>query len=113
VKAWDGDVLVDLIFQPKGMEIDDDALTRADVISVKSMDVAVMALEDVLATKLLSLNEHYLDFDSVLAISRALREQIDFAAVRRRTAESPFARAFFVMAEGLEIAPAEAVGAAP
>lgn len=46
------------------------------------------------------------------AVSRALREQIDFAAVRRRTAGSSFARAFFVMAEGLEIAPAEAFGAA-
>jgi hypothetical protein len=32
--------------------------------------------------------------------------------VRRRTAESPFARAFFVIAEGLEIAPPEEVGAA-
>jgi hypothetical protein len=112
VKAWHGDVLVDLIFQPKGMEIDDEALARADVLSVKSMDVPVMSLEDVLATKLLSLNEHYLDYYGVLAIARALREQIDFAVVRRRTAESPFARAFFVIAEGLEIAPPEEVGAA-
>jgi hypothetical protein len=113
VKAWDGPLLVDLIFEPKGMEVDDDTFARADIVSVRSMDVAVMALEDVLATKLLSLNEQYMPYDGVLAIARAVREQIDFDEVRRRTAASPFARAFFVIAEGLGIAPAgeDGVGA--
>src|SRR5687767_15695961 len=30
VKAWDGDVLVDLIFQPTGMEITDEVIERGE-----------------------------------------------------------------------------------
>jgi len=62
-----------------------------------------MALEDVIATKLLALSEHSLRYESLLQIARALREQIDWQAVRERTQQSPFARAFFVLLEGLGI----------
>ena len=50
-----------------------------------------------------------------LALTRALRERIDWAHVRAATAESPFARAFFVMIEGLGVldAPADAPADAP
>ena len=106
VKAWDGDVLVDLIFSPKGLPIDDAVIARGDDMSVLSMQMQVMAIEDVLTTKLMALTEHSLRFEGVLAIARALREQIDWAQVRAATASSPFARAFFVMLEGLEILPA-------
>jgi hypothetical protein len=71
-----------------------------------------MALEDVLTTKLMALTEHSLRYDSLLRITRALREQIDWHVVRERTAESPFARAFFVLAEGLGILPEAAPQAA-
>jgi len=103
LKAWDGGVLVDLIFQPRGMQIDDEALERADLITVKSQEMPVMALEDVIATKLLALNEHWLDYDQLLHIARACREQIDWDEIRGRTEESPFARAFFVIVDGLGI----------
>jgi hypothetical protein len=62
-----------------------------------------MALEDVLVTKLMALSEHALRYESLLAIARALREQIDWEDVRTRTSESPFARAYFVMLEGLGV----------
>jgi hypothetical protein len=103
VKAWDGDVLVDLIFSPKGLPIDDEVIARGEQMSVLSMDVRVMAIEDVLVTKLNAITEHSLRYEGLLAISRALRERIDWDAVRERSKESPFARAFFVMLEGLEI----------
>ncbi|HZH25194.1 MAG TPA: nucleotidyltransferase [Solirubrobacteraceae bacterium] len=105
VKAWDGDVLVDLIFSPKGLPIDDAVIARGDDMSVLSMQMRVMAIEDVLTTKLMAITEHSLRFEGVLAIARALREQIDWEHVRAATASSPFARAFFVMLEGLEILP--------
>jgi len=105
LKAWDGDVLVDLIFHPKGMPVDDAMIARGDELSVLGMELQVMALEDVLATKLLSLSEHRLEFETPLAIARACREQIDWAQVRARTEGSPFARAFFVMLEGLGVLP--------
>jgi len=104
-KVWDGDTLIDLIFCPKGTRVDDDLIERGEVMSVLGMEMRVMALEDVLVTKLMALSEHSLRYESLLPIARALREQVNWADVRTRTAESPWARAFFVMLEGLGILP--------
>jgi predicted nucleotidyltransferase len=106
VKAWDGETLVDLIYCPKGMPMDDEVIARGEELSVLGMEIRVMALEDVMATKLMALTEHSLRYDGLLQIARALREQIDWDQVRARTAESPFARAFFVLLDGLGIVPA-------
>jgi putative nucleotidyltransferase-like protein len=106
LKAWDGDVLVDLIFGPKGLPMTDEVIERGDDLSVLGMEMRVMALEDVLTTKLMALTEHSLRYEGLLQTARALREQVDWQAVRARTADSPFARAFFVLAEGLDILPA-------
>jgi hypothetical protein len=106
VKAWDGDVLVDLIFAPKGLTMDDDVIARGEEMSVLSMQMRVMALEDVLITKLMAITEHHLRYEGLLAMARALREKIDWEHVRSATASSPFARAFFVLLEGLGILPA-------
>lgn len=111
-KAWDGDVLVDIIFNPKGLEMNDDVLARAEDIDVLAIRMPVMSIEDMLTTKLLSLDEHSLDYTSVLQIARALRELIDWHALRRRTAASPYAKPFFVLAEELDIAPSHPAGAA-
>src|SRR3954454_23730736 len=105
VKAYDGETFVDLIFHPKGTEVDDDLIERGEVMSVLGMEMRVMALEDVLVTKLMALTEHSLRYESLLAIARALRERVDWQNVRARTEESPWARAFFVMLEGLGVLP--------
>ena len=103
LKAWDGNgVLVDLIFGPSGLD-PDKVLERAETLSVMSMELRVMALEDVIATKVLSLTEHSVDYGTLQVMARALREQIDWAAVRRRTAGSPFADAYFVLLDRLGI----------
>jgi hypothetical protein len=99
-KAWDGDVLVDLIFHPKGMEIDDAVIERGQDLEVLAMPIRVMALEDVLSSKLLSLHEHNVDYTSVLQMARSLREKVDWDQVRTFTESSPFARAFFTILEG-------------
>ena len=104
-KAYDSDVLIDLIFDPKGGPIDDGILHRAEVLEIDAVRMPVMSLEDVLVTKLLALREHEVDYDSVLEIARSLREQIDWDGVRERTADSPYARAFFYLAGELEILP--------
>jgi predicted nucleotidyltransferase len=95
LKAWDGDVLVDLIFAPLSLSVDDELMSQAERKSVFAIDMRVMRLEDVLATKLMSLNDHYLDYAPLLQMARAVREQIDWNEVRGRTDESPYARAFF------------------
>jgi hypothetical protein len=102
-KAWEGDVLVDLIFEPSGGPVDYAMFERAESLDVNALTMRVMALEDVMVTKLLSLREHEVDYESVLEIARALREQIDWDEVWRRTTHSTYARAFFYLAEQLGI----------
>jgi predicted nucleotidyltransferase len=106
LKAWDDDVLVDLIFGPSGIDMTDEVIERGETLNVLSMEMKVMTLEDVLTTKLEAMREHELDYSGVLQIARALREQIDWRVVRERTGGSPFAKAFFVLVEELGIAPA-------
>ena len=105
LKVWDGEVLIDLIFQPAGLTVDDDLLARAEQVNAAAMDFRVMAIEDVLYTKLSALNEHYLDFSSLLQIARAVREQVDWERLRERTAGSPYATAFFCLLDELGIVP--------
>jgi len=111
-KAWDGDILVDLIFEPSGIRIDDEVIARGEQMSVEAMQVRVMDLDDILTTKLLALDEHSADYRDLILITRSLREQIDWEKLRERTASSPFAVAFFALADGLEISPATARAAA-
>jgi hypothetical protein len=103
LKAWDGAQLVDLIFRPAGGSIDDDHFDRATTLEVSAQKLRVAAAEDVLLMKLLALNEQEPDYRAVLEIARALREQIDWPALEERSRESPFARGFFTIGEGLGI----------
>ena len=102
-KAWDGDVLVDIIFRPVGREVDDEMFERAEELEVDAVRMKVMALDDILVTKLLALDEHALDFERHLEFARALRERIDWQSVRERTEDSPYAKAFFTLLEELGI----------
>jgi hypothetical protein len=104
-KAWDGDVLVDIIFSPSGLTPDDDVMARADKLNVMSMELPVMAIEDVMVTKINALTEHSLRYEGLLEMARALREQIHWEKVRSRANDTPFARAYFVMLDGLGIVP--------
>jgi hypothetical protein len=105
VKVWDGDVLIDLIHHPAGLELTDEVIERGDRLDVLSLEMRVMSLEDVLTTKLSALDEHHLDYSGLLEIARSLREQIDWDVLRERTGGSPFAAAFFVLVAELGIAP--------
>ena len=103
-KAWNGDVLVDLIFRTVGIDVNDEWLERAEEMEVNAVRMKVMAIEDVLVTKLLAMKEHEVDYDSVLEVGRSLREQIDWDEVKRRTEDSPYAKAFFTLVNELGIA---------
>jgi hypothetical protein len=102
-KAWDGEVLVDLIFKPVGQPVDETLFERAEELEVNAVPMLVMGVDDVLVTKLKALDEHELDYERALEFARALREQIDWADVRERTDGSPYAKAFFTMVEELGI----------
>src|SRR4051794_36171398 len=103
IKAWLGDVLIDLIFAPKGIVVDEEFLESCEQISVAAVDMRVISLDDLLVGKLLALTEHNLDFGPPLEWARAIREQVDWKVVAERTADSPFARTFLAMLDELEI----------
>lgn len=103
LKAYDDDVLVDLIWEFEGDASIDQLLERAEEMAVQGVRLPVLALDDVIVSKLCALDEHALDLAGPLAIARALREQVDWRAVRERTAHSPYARAFLTLLEALEI----------
>jgi hypothetical protein len=69
------------------------------------MRLPVISADDLLATKLLAISEHHLDFGPPLQWARSLREQIDWSLLARRTAGSPFACAFLTLVVELGIAP--------
>ena len=102
-KAWDGDVMVDVIFEPAGVTVDDEFIERAPETEVYAVQMRVLRPEDVLVTKLLAMKEHEVDYESVLEIARAVREQIDWDEVRERTDGSPYAKAFFTLVDELEV----------
>jgi Uncharacterised nucleotidyltransferase len=103
LKAYRDDVLVDLIFGPSGIEMNDETLARAETIRVMALDTPVMATEDMLVTMLCALDEHCLDYGALVAIARSLREQVNWDELRGRTGNSPYARAFFTLVEQLGI----------
>jgi hypothetical protein len=110
-KAYDGPILVDLIFRPAGGPVEDEHFARATELEVVAQTLLVASIDDVLVTKLLALTEQEPDFRAVLEIARALREQVDWEFVRARSSASPFARGFFAIAEGLGIVGEQAVAA--
>lgn len=104
-KAYEGDVLIDLIHSPAGMDVDDELLARTEELSVDGMPMPVVHPDDLFTSKLLALTEHSLDFAGLLDAGRSLREQVDWNAVAERTKSSPYARAFLTLVRELGIAP--------
>ena len=102
-KVYDeDDAMIDLIFAPNNQpEALAGILERARELEVYAITLKVMSVTDVLASKLLALKEHEVDYEATLAIARACREQIDWDVLRRRTSDSPYAKAFLTLAEEL------------
>jgi predicted nucleotidyltransferase len=111
-KACDDGVPIDIIFEPRGLQMTDEVFERGEELEVLALPIRVMAIEDVIACKLHAMDEHELDYSGVLEIARALREQIDWEIVRADTDGNPYAHAFFVLVEELGIASSAPAGEA-
>ncbi|MFJ5991158.1 nucleotidyltransferase family protein [Lentzea sp. NPDC092896] len=103
LKVYDGDSLVDLLFRPNERLVTDEILAMAEEMPVGSVMLPVMPATFVLSSKLLVLDGHRCDFSELLPFARALREQIDWDQVREETEESPYAEAFLMLIERLDI----------
>jgi hypothetical protein len=104
LKAYDGDVLVDLIFRPNHREDTRELLRRAEPMRIGPAYAPVVTATDLMVDKLLVLGPHRCDFTPLLTVARDLREQVDWARVAEETAASPYARSFLVLLEGLSVA---------
>lgn len=105
VKVYDEDRLVDLIFRPVERPVTDETLADTVVLLVTSMYLPVLSATALMVHKLLTFSQHYCDFARGLPMARSLREQIDWARVRRETADSPYAEAFLLLLDRLNVAP--------
>jgi hypothetical protein len=105
VKVRSDGAMVDLIFRPTAMPVTTEMLDRADAMEVESVEMPVLAATDLVASKLLAMDEHYCDFGQMLPFARSLREQVDWADVAARTRDNAFARAFLQLARDLDIVP--------
>lgn len=112
LKAWDGDVLVDVIFHPLGAPVDE-CLGRAREERVLGMPMLVLDPTDVVVSMLLSRSAGFLQFERLLTVARAIREQIDWGRVRAATAASPYAHGFLALLDALGVTPAAAAVPAP
>lgn len=105
VKVFDGPVLVDLIYRPVERPVTDEVLADSDVIRVMAIALPVLSATLLMEHKLLTFSQHRCDFAEGLPIARSLREQIDWERVRKETLESPYARAFLLLLEMLDLLP--------
>lgn len=102
-KAFHEGQLVDVLFRMVGEPITTEQLARADELEVLAVRMPVLPATDIVSAKLRVLGEHACDFGRLLAIVRALREQIDWPRVRSEVGDHPYARAFLFLADELGI----------
>jgi hypothetical protein len=111
IKAFDGDLMIDLIFCLADEPVSWQLLDRAELMNVAAVQMPVLGATDLVLSWLGSFSEHYADFAATLTCVRPMREQVNWDFVRDATSESAFARAFLVLLEGLQVLPERPVPA--
>ena len=104
-KVVSGNSFVDVLWRTCGHPVETDLIERAEMLPVLSVQMPVLAATDIVVTKLMALDEHYCDFSRMLPVARALREQVDWAEVRRQVAGNDFAVVFLELLDRLDVVP--------
>ncbi|MFF6995279.1 nucleotidyltransferase family protein [Streptomyces sp. NPDC008313] len=94
---------IDLIFRLAHEPVTGELLDRAEVLTVDSVLMPVLAPTDLVRSLLAAFSEHHCDFGTVLPIARQLREKIDWEAVRDECGAAPMPAAFLYLLERLEV----------
>lgn len=103
VKVFDEGRMVDLIYRPVESPVTDATLRDTVMRPVEAINMPVLSATQLMVHKLLSYTQHYCDFATGLPVARSLREQIDWDRVREQTAKSPYAEAFLVLLDRLDV----------
>lgn len=111
-KVYVDDAMVDVLFRAGGDPVSRERLEHVDQIEVGSVRMPVLTATELMVDKLNALEEHAADFGAVVPVARAVREQVDWAVVAKRTADNPFAAAFLVLLERLGVQPERPEGGA-
>lgn len=105
VKVFEGGRMVDLIYRPVELPVTDETFEDTVMRPVEAIHMPVLSASQLMVHKLLSFTQHYCDFARGLPLARSLREQIDWPRVRRETAHSPYAEAFLILLDRLDVVP--------
>ncbi|MEV1331972.1 nucleotidyltransferase [Micromonospora costi] len=105
VKVYDDGRMVDLIHRPIETPVTEETFADTMVRPVDAIHMPVLSATQLMVHKLLSFSQHYCDFARGLPLARSLREQIDWERVRKETQHSPYAEAFLVLLDRLEVVP--------
>ncbi len=105
VKVYDEDRMVDLIYRPVESPVTDETLRDTEQISVEAIFMPVLSATQLMIHKLLSYSQHYCDFATGFPVARSLREKIDWERVHQETARSPYAEAFLMLLDRLDVVP--------
>lgn len=100
-KAHLNAAFVDVLHQLCGEPVDDALVATAEDHEVIGMRIPVLDAQQVMSTKLRSMTEHYCDFAALLPLVRAVREQLDWPALRAEVEDNDFAAAFLFLTDRL------------
>jgi hypothetical protein len=95
--------LVDVLHRLGGIPVTGSLIATAQQEEVLGLRIPVLPPTPIVIAKLQSLTEHYCDFAPLLLVVRAVREQLDWAEIRRATRDQPFPEAFLLLVERLGI----------
>jgi hypothetical protein len=102
-KVFIDGAMVDILFRIGGDPVEVELLERASDVEVLSVRMPVLSATDVIASKLLAMDEHDCDFSGELLVARALREQVDWEQLGRNVSTNDFAMAFLFLLRRMSI----------
>lgn len=102
-KVYVGPALVDVLHRVSGRQVDAAEVAAAPEQEVLGLRLPVLPPTRVVAAKLAALAEHSCDLEPLLAVVRAVREQLDWTELTPVATSNPYAEAFLVLARRLEL----------
>lgn len=98
-----GDFVIDVLHRLNGVSVARPLVESAQLYDVLGVRMRVLEPTCVVTEKLRAMTEHHCNFEDLLPGIRAVRERVDWLAVRADTADNDFAVAFLVLADRLDI----------
>ena len=101
--AMEEPALVDVLHRLAGIPVTKELLDTSNEYEVLGIRIPVLPPTPIMIAKLQSFSEHYCDFEQPLLVVRAIREQLDWAEIRKASQDHPFAEAFLFLLERLGV----------